>query len=91
MNDRFQSEPPRRGGAHDPDFEDGPNPPLRRQPSGTPAWVWLVIGIPVVFAALCTGLLALALVGWVAYEEPSRLPAPTDPPMIEKIEEPQVP
>ncbi|MBL8793317.1 MAG: hypothetical protein JNM56_05385 [Planctomycetia bacterium] len=86
MNDRTQAAPPRRGGAHDPDFEDGPNLSVSRPRQGVPIWVWLAIGIPVVFAAICSGLLLIGLIGWVAYEEPSRMPAPTYPPMIERLE-----
>ena len=86
MNDRFQAEPPHRGVAAAPDFDDGPNPALRRQRQGVPVWVWLLIGIPVLFAAICSGLFLVALIGWVAYEEPSRLPAPSDPPKIEQVQ-----
>jgi hypothetical protein len=88
MNDRFQSEPPRRSGAPDPDFEDGPNLSVSRPRQGVPVWVWLLIGIPVVFAVVCGGLSAVAGLLLVARSEPSGVP---EPPEIEIVADPEAP
>ncbi len=85
MNDRFQADPPHRGVAAAPDFDDGPNLTLRRQPPGTPGWVWLAIGLPLVFVAMCGGMMVLGSLLWLGYSD-FDLPAPSDPPALQEIE-----